>query len=73
MKSMLEQCESWKHYTAHAINGELDGSGRFWQRDGFDHLVRSEAQFLHFREYIAHNGQKAGLVAEHYRHYSRKM
>ena len=71
--SMLDQCESWKHYTARKINRELDDSGRFWQRDGFDHLVRSEEQFLHFRNYIARNGEKAGLAAGEYLHYSREM
>ena len=71
--SMLAQCESWKQYTARKINRELGDSGRFWQRDGFDHMVRSEEQFLHFRNYIARNGEKAGLAAAEYLHYSHEM
>ena len=37
--SMLEQCESWKHFTATRINRRLGTKGRFWQQDAFDHLV----------------------------------
>jgi putative transposase len=44
-EAMLKQCESWKHFTATRINRILRRSGRFWQQDGFDHLVRSEEQF----------------------------
>ena len=59
--SMLKQCEEWKRFTGRRINQRTGNSGRFWQQDGFDHLVRSEAQFLHFRRYIANNPLKAGL------------
>ena len=71
--SMLAQCESWKHYTAHKINRRLGTSGRFWQQDGFDHLVRSVEQFEHFRRYIARNGVKAKLPSSDYLHYSKSM
>ena len=71
--AMLEQCESWKHFTAHEINRKLGQRGRFWQQDGFDHLVRSEEQFLHFRRYIASNGIKAGLSPSEYLHYSKPL
>ncbi len=59
---MLEQFESWKHFTARSINRKLGNRGRFWQQDGFDHLVRSVEQFEHFRRYIANNGIKSGPV-----------
>jgi len=71
--SMLAQCESWKHYTAHEINRRLGTSGRFWQQDGFDHLVRSVEQFEHFRRYIARNGINAKLPPSDYLHYSKPM
>ena len=58
---MLTQCEGWKHFQAVQINRAISSSGRFWQQDGFDHLVRSEEQFEHFRRYIADNPRKAGL------------
>ena len=59
--SMLKQCEEWKRFTARKINAHTGNRGRFWQQDGFDHLVRSEAQFLHFRKYIANNPINCGL------------
>jgi hypothetical protein len=57
--TMLKQCESWQHFTARQINRRIGKSGRFWQQDGFDHLVRSEEQFEHYRRYIADNPRKA--------------
>lgn len=70
-EGMLKQCESWKHWTARQINLALGQKGRFWQQDGFDHLVRSEEQFLHFRRYIQRNPIKAGLVDGEFLHYSK--
>ena len=59
--AMLEQCESWKHFTATQINRRLGTKGRFWQQDAFDHLVRHEAQFRRLQHYIADNPAQAGL------------
>lgn len=69
--SMLSTCESWKRYRGRKINQRLGVTGRFWQQDGFDHLVRSESQFGHFRRYIANNPRNAGLKTGEYIHYSR--
>jgi type I restriction enzyme R subunit len=59
--AMLGQCESWKHFTARVVNRELGRKGRFWQQDGFDHLVRSAEDFEHYRRYIAGNPVRARL------------
>ena len=72
-KGMLDQCESWKHYTATRINRRLNCKGRFWQQDGFDHLVRSVEQFEYLRKYIRDNPVKAGLRGEEYVHYSKDI
>ncbi|MBI5395907.1 MAG: transposase [Verrucomicrobia bacterium] len=69
-EAMLAQCESWKHFMATQINKRLGGSGRFWQQDAFDHLVRHEAQFERLRQYIAENPSKAKLKAGEFVHYS---
>lgn len=69
--AMLEQCESWKHFTAHRINRRIDATGRFWQQDGFDHLVRSAEQFEYFQKYIADNPGKARLAGGEYVHWSK--
>ena len=62
--SLLAQCDSWKHFTARAINHRLGAHGRFWQQDAFDHLVRHEAQFQRLRKYIADNPFQARLAPE---------
>jgi menaquinone-specific isochorismate synthase len=58
---LLNQCKSWKHYSAVQINQYLGRSGEFWQSESFDHLVRDPDHFDRFRKYIAENREKAGL------------
>ena len=70
---MLTQCESWKHFTAREINRRLGLSDRFWQQDGFDHLVRTEEHFDGFRRYIASNPMKAGLKSSESTHFSKEL
>lgn len=70
---MLDQCESWKHFQAVKINRELKRKDRFWQQDGFDHLIRSIEQFEYYRRYIAENGPKARLGKDEYVHYSKPL
>ncbi|MEX2015034.1 MAG: transposase, partial [Candidatus Hydrogenedentales bacterium] len=70
---LLNQCDSWKHFTAMHINRALGRRGRFWQQDGFDHLVRSPEQFDALRRYIADNPQLARLRAGEFMHYSKVL
>jgi putative transposase len=72
-QAMLDQCESWKHFTATRINRRLGDKGRFWQADAFDHLLRSEEQFQYLRRYIADNPAKAGLTLNKSIHFSRNL
>jgi putative transposase len=67
------QCFSWKKFTAGKINKALGRSGRFWQEESFDHLVRSPEQFEYLRRYIAENPMKAGLKVGEYLYFSRPM
>jgi type I restriction enzyme R subunit len=71
--AMLAQCESWKHFTAAAINRLLRRRGRFWEQDGFDHLVRSEESFEYYRRYIAANPSKARLQIGEFIHFSKPL
>jgi type I restriction enzyme R subunit len=71
--AMLRQCDSWKHFTATRINAILHRSGRFWQQDGFDHLVRSADQFAYLRKYIADNPLRANLRTGQFKHYSKPI
>lgn len=59
--AMTKTCSSWKRYTGRRINRALGKSGRFWQKESFDHLVRSRRQLEKFQCYIAENPVKANL------------
>jgi REP element-mobilizing transposase RayT len=52
---------SWKSYSAKRANLLLGLSGEFWQREYYDHLVRSEDEFYRIVGYIVRNPEKAGL------------
>jgi REP element-mobilizing transposase RayT len=51
----------WKGSSSRGINLLNKRSGTLWQGEGFDHIVRSAAQFQHFRNYIADNPAKTCL------------
>jgi REP element-mobilizing transposase RayT len=53
--------KKWKGGSGREINLLLGKRGRLWQPEGFDHIVRSEAQFQHYQRYIVENPTKAGL------------
>ncbi|MEX2285564.1 MAG: hypothetical protein WD648_00665 [Planctomycetaceae bacterium] len=67
------QCYSWKKFTAREINRALGQSGRFWQEESFDHLVRSPDQFDYLRGYIEKNPMRAGLKVGEFLHYRAPM
>jgi len=46
---------SWKSFTANQINKARGTSGQLWQHESYDHIVRSERQLHHFRQYIREN------------------
>ncbi len=51
-----------KGAAARNCNLQLGRSGQFWQPDSYDHIVRTLEQLVVFREYIADNPKKAGIV-----------
>ena len=53
--NLLKQCRSWKMFSASKINKILGRSGRFWQEESFDLLVRSPEQFYAIQQYIRKN------------------
>ncbi|MFO0850005.1 MAG: transposase [Gemmataceae bacterium] len=71
--SLQTQCKSWKRFTAVALNRQLARSGRFWQEESFDHLVRSAEQFEYHRDYIADNPRRANLHAGEFYHHSADL
>jgi len=72
-EAMWSQIRSWKRYTAGEINRQLGLTGRLWQTEDFDHLVRGEDQLYYYRDYIADNPRKAGLAVQPNQHYSREL
>jgi REP element-mobilizing transposase RayT len=52
---------SWKSFSAHEINRELKKRGKLWEKESFDHLVRSEQAFAKFVRYTEENPVVAGL------------
>lgn len=55
---------SWKSFTANAINRMLGRRGPVWERECFDHLVRSGPALARFVEYTEVNPVAAGLCRE---------
>jgi REP element-mobilizing transposase RayT len=58
---LAEVLHSWKSYSGSRANRLLGLSGEFWQREYYDHLVRSEGEFCRIADYILQNPKKAGL------------
>ena len=53
--TLSEITQAWKSTAAHRINKLLGRAGTFWQKESFDHIVRSAEQAQKFREYIQEN------------------
>ncbi|MBI2911905.1 MAG: transposase [Chloroflexi bacterium] len=58
LEQILHTNKSW---TAHAINRERQRTGPLWQRERYDRITRSEADWVEKWRYIAENPVKAGL------------
>jgi len=58
---LSEVMHSWKSYTSNKANSMLDRKGKFWQRESFDHIMRSAEQLVRCMKYIERNPEKAGL------------
>jgi REP element-mobilizing transposase RayT len=54
---------SWKSFTSHKLNKLLGRDGTLWQKESFDHVVRSEPQLTKLRGYIVENAAGAGVRA----------
>ena len=47
--------KSIKHYSALQINKLLGRSGKVWQTEGFDRIIRDEEHYLNILRYINNN------------------
>jgi hypothetical protein len=52
---------SWKSYSANQANTLLGRTGRFWQPEYFDHVVRHERELRRVVEYTVENPRSAGI------------
>ena len=52
---------SWKTFTARECNTMLHRNGTFWQREYFDHLIRSSDDLERCIDYVWKNPEEAGL------------
>ena len=59
--TLAEILHAWKSYSATSANRLLGRLGGFWQREYYDHLVRSEDEFYRIVDYIAENPNRARL------------
>jgi ATP-dependent Clp protease ATP-binding subunit ClpA len=58
--TLSDAVQDWKSVSAHRINKALGRKGEFWQKEYFDHIVRSPEQLAKFRSYI-HNHPQGGV------------
>ncbi len=52
---------SWKSYSVHEANKILDRSGRLWQREYYDRIVRDQRDLSDKISYVIDNPRNAGL------------
>ncbi len=63
---LTEDLGRYKNFTGREANRLLGLSGRYWQRESFDHWCRTPERWLGFVAYSARNPVQAGL-ARHWR------
>jgi len=54
--------QRWKEWTSKRIARELKLSGRVWQEEFFDHVLRSSESYSQKWDYVKENPVRAGLV-----------
>ena len=60
---LIKTLKHLKGYTAQQANKVLGRTGQFWQRETYDHVVRSPEEMTRIIAYVVNNPVKAGLVA----------
>jgi len=55
--TLSDAVQEWKSVSSHRINKALGRKGEFWQKEYFDHIVRSPDQLTKFRSYIRSHPQ----------------
>jgi len=53
---------SLKGWAAHSINAALNRSRPVWRDETYDHIIRDQAEYERFAQYILQNPAVAGLI-----------
>jgi REP element-mobilizing transposase RayT len=64
---------SWKTFSTRVINRLLGRSGKLWQRDYFDRLVRDQQHFANCVRYLRRNPERAVLKRNEYILYQSEL
>jgi putative transposase len=54
--------QRWKEWSSKRMARELNLSGRVWQEEFFDHVLRSSESYSQKWDYVKENPVRAGLV-----------
>jgi leucyl-tRNA synthetase len=65
--------QSWKSFSAKAINKALGLEGTLWQREYWDRIVRDADHRTNILDYIKKNPERANLKDGSFVHYSRSV
>lgn len=60
-RDLASVIKAWKNFSAKAANQALERTGRFWQREYYDRLIRNEEELDRANKYVLENPAKAGL------------
>jgi putative transposase len=61
-KALPTFMQAWKQWTSKRIVRELKFSGKVWQEEFFDHVLRSSESYSQKWDYVKENPVRAGLV-----------
>ena len=62
-KPLPKFVQAWKQWTSKRITRELDVIGPLWQKEFFDHVLRSTESYSQKWDYVRENPVRAALVA----------
>jgi REP element-mobilizing transposase RayT len=60
-RELAKVLQAWKSYTAKQANQILRRTGRFWQREYYDRLIRKDGELDRAVAYVLCNPERAGL------------
>ena len=60
-QALADILHSWKSFSAKAINRQVGRTGRVWQDESYDRIVRDWNELVRYRDYIARNPENAKL------------